>query len=412
MTAPITTALETPRSKGAGAAFKPAFCILKKCDIELWGQTPAARFRRAFPQAGLGQEITPDELGKYKHPVVVVRADAVIDMPLLAVLAKTAGLVLTGSHGFEGERLAVHAPANKAKSAARLLAERAGARVPSGFRQLSPETLEVAYWSKLRKREVPYAVIVDAGNLNSVHWRMFMGTYKGATDFVTKHIWPVPAFHITRAIAPLKITPNMVTALSAVFVVAAYLLFEQGAWTLGLIAAWLMALLDTVDGKLARVTLTSSKWGDIFDHGIDLIHPPFWYAAWAFGLAHSDHALSLGVMWWTLGVIFGGYILQRLIEGIAIKIYRLEIHVWRPIDTAFRQITARRNPNMAILTVSAVIGRPDLGLLAVAAWIVICLIAHSIQIIQAHRSFGAHGELSSWLAAKTRSHGTGKSGSS
>ena len=44
-----------------------------------------------------------------------------------------------------------------------------------------------------------------------------------------------------------------------------------------------MTFLDTVDGKLARTTLTSSKWGDIFDHGIDLVHPPFWYVAWGAG---------------------------------------------------------------------------------------------------------------------------------
>src|SRR3546814_2416912 len=47
-----------------------------------------------------------------------------------------------------------------------------------------------------------------------------------------------------------------------------------GFWT-GLAAAWIMTFLDTVDGKLARVTLASSRWGNAYDHGIDLIHPPF-----------------------------------------------------------------------------------------------------------------------------------------
>ena len=37
-------------------------------------------------------------------------------------------------------------------------------------------------------------------------------------------------------------------------------------------------------------------------------------------------------------------------EGIAIKWLGLEIHIWRRIDTLFRQITARRNPNLVILT--------------------------------------------------------------
>ena len=43
-------------------------------------------------------------------------------------------------------------------------------------------------------------------------------------------------------------------------------------------------VLDTVDGKLARCTITSSKIGEAIDHGIDLVHPPFWWWAWGVGL--------------------------------------------------------------------------------------------------------------------------------
>ena len=46
-----------------------------------------------------------------------------------------------------------------------------------------------------------------------------------------------------------------------------------------------MTFLDTVDGKLARVTVTSSRVGHVLDHGVDLIHPPLWYIAWGLGLA-------------------------------------------------------------------------------------------------------------------------------
>src|SRR5690606_32674018 len=82
-----------------------------------------------------------------------------------------------------------------------------------------PGQLDAAFWKALRKRETPYAMLIDATNRKAVEWRMFMGTYKGATDFVTKHVWSFPAFVTTRILAPLKITPNMVTALSAVCVV-------------------------------------------------------------------------------------------------------------------------------------------------------------------------------------------------
>src|SRR3546814_18943870 len=112
-----------------------------------------------------------------------------------------------------------------------------------------------------------------------------------------------------------------------------------------------MTFLDTVDGKLARITLKSSKLGNVFDHGIDLVHPPFWYWAWAAGLQNGPHALSEPTLLLMLAVIVACYVLQRGIEGIALWRLGLEIHVWRRVDTWFRLITARRNPNLLLLTV-------------------------------------------------------------
>src|SRR3546814_16223660 len=88
-----------------------------------------------------------------------------------------------------------------------------------------------------------------------------------------------------------------------------------------------MTFLDTVDGKLARITLKSSKLGNVFDHGIDLVHPPFWYWAWAAGLQNGPHALSEPTLLLMLAVIVAGYVLQRGIEGIALWRLGLEIQV-------------------------------------------------------------------------------------
>ena len=59
---------------------------------------------------------------------------------------------------------------------------------------------------------------------------------------------------------------------------------DEGRYWPGIAAGFGFMVLDTVDGKLARCTGQSSKWGNIFDHGIDLVHPPFWWWAWAEGL--------------------------------------------------------------------------------------------------------------------------------
>jgi phosphatidylglycerophosphate synthase len=188
-----------------------------------------------------------------------------------------------------------------------------------------------------------------------------------------------------------------VTTLGAIMTVIAFWLFLTGQFIPGLIAAWAMTFLDTVDGKLARTTLRSSKWGDMFDHGLDLIHPPFWYIAWALGLVTSGTGWSNEFFTLVIAAILGGYVLQRVIEGIAIKWLGLEIHIWRPIDTLFRQITARRNPNLMILTLFTLVAKPDWGLLAVALWTVICLGLHGVQLIQAFAEKRKNGNLASWL---------------
>jgi phosphatidylglycerophosphate synthase len=157
-------------------------------------------------------------------------------------------------------------------------------------------------------------------------------------------------------------------------------------------------VLDTVDGKLARCTGQSSKWGNVFDHGLDLVHPPFWWWAWANGLNYHGDPFEPVYEWLIIAAIVGGYVVQRVIEGIFMRKYGMHIHVWRPIDSKFRLITARRNPNMVILVVSLILGRPDMGLELVALWTLISLNFHAVRLAQANAA-AEHGRMPvSWLA--------------
>jgi len=234
---------------------------------------------------------------------------------------------------------------------------------------------------------------------------MFSASYKGATDLVTKWVWPAPARTVTRWLAALGVRPNTVTVISWVLVFLSLWLFLKGHFALGLVSAWLMTFLDTVDGKLARVTLTSSPVGHVLDHGLDLLHPPFWYLAWAVGLSEELsvlEAVSTESQWsavtlydfsWldlSVFVIVGGYIVGRLLEGLFLLFFKIEIHCWRPIDSFFRTITARRNPNMLLLTAGVLTGYPDYGFLGVAIWTICSLMFHSFRLVQAflHRLQG------------------------
>jgi phosphatidylglycerophosphate synthase len=367
-----------------------SLAIWGETDIALWSHNLAERLRRQFSRAGLVKVVDTNDA---TTGTILVRADAVIDQPLISLLINTPGLVLKESKAFGSAVLAAHVTDTKAQDVIDAFALK-----ESHVDAQAPEDVKADYWQALRKRETPYAALVTKANIGAIEWRMFMGTYKGATDIVTKHVWPVPAFYVTRFLAPLGVTPNMVTSVAAVLTVAAFFLFWRGDYALGLLAAWAMTFLDTVDGKLARTTLTSSKWGDLFDHGIDVVHPPFWYYAWGIGLAAWGITWSNTMFWWVIGIILGGYVLQRAIEGTAMAWLGIEIHIWRKIDTWFRSITARRNPNLLILTASWIVGKPDLGLIAVAAWTGLCFLAHAVQMAQAAQErVRSQKPLTSWM---------------
>jgi phosphatidylglycerophosphate synthase len=304
--------------------------------------------------------------------VLLLRGDAILDERLVAGLAEAPGTALVAPElGVVG----AHVAASEAQAAAAAL--RAGdlaAALPT-LREVAPSDLAPAYIANLRKFEAPYVHAAHPDRAREVEALTFAASYKGITDLVTRWVWPAPASMVTRWCAEAGIRPNTVTLWSWVFAILAMALFAKQQFAAGLAVAWAMTFLDTVDGKLARVTLTSSRLGDVLDHGLDLLHPPFWYLAWAIGTG-SAHPLEI----W---IVVGGYVVGRLLEGAFLAAFKIETHSWRPIDSLFRTITARRNPNLILLTVGTGFGRPDLGFTLVALWTAVSLGFHALRLGQA-----------------------------
>lgn len=364
--------------------------------VRLWGMSSAERLRRECVRNGVPEVRAWDGQDK-GHAQLLLRTDFVFDEVLVRDLIQAPGTILIDAES--GEPVGAHATAEQAASVAAMLE---ASRIVPGelaaiMRVVTPTELSGNYNHALRKRENPFLLRLTRESLPMVEKRMFAGSYKGVTDIVTKYVWPLPARHVTKWCALAKMTPNMVTGIGAVLMLLALWLFAQGDYGLGLVCAWIMTFLDTVDGKLARVTLTSSKWGNVFDHGIDLVHPPFWWWAWLVGLPLAGFAMPGGEAW-VLAVIWIGYVSQRLQEGYFIKRFKIDMHTWRPFDGFFRLITARRNPNLIILTLFTLLGQPDTGMLLVAIWIVLCFGVHMAQIIQAERA-SRDGDIRSHLSA-------------
>ena len=370
-----------------GPARQASGIVVGQSPLRVWGLPSALRLERQLALAGA----LKDEAQATRR--VLLRADWVYDDALVrGLVAAESDLAL---HAVDGIAVALNVAAADAADAAALLA---AGRAPASAREVSAAALADGYNNALRKREPPYLIPLSDATLPAIEQRVFGSSYKGVTDLVTLYVWPRPARWATRLCAHAGITPNQVTTLSLVLVLAAMALFWTGHYALGLVCAWGMTFLDTVDGKLARVTLRSSPFGNIYDHSIDLIHPPFWWWAWIVGLPAAGFTLAHA--WLVLAVIVAGYILQRIEEGVFIACFGIEMHIWQRFDSRFRLITARRNPNLLLLTASVLLGRPDLGIVAVAIWTTASLLIHALRLVQAALA-RRHGRLQSWLAAPT-----------
>jgi phosphatidylglycerophosphate synthase len=364
---------------GSATAARPVVLLAPggAAPARLFAQRSDARLARTFARAGASAVIT-DAAGAAAAAsagelALVVRGDAVVDERVARALLGSAELLLFANEAGRAQPAAAVIAGSRAAEAVAWLA---GGAAPAGLAQRAAEALVPAYTPELRKLAPAFLRIATPDNTVAIERALFDASYKGVTDFVTKYAWPPLAFRAVRACARLGVTPNVVTLASWALVIYATLAFARGDFGLGLAAAWAMTFLDTVDGKLARVTQSSSPLGHWLDHGLDLSHPPVWWGAWALGIGvalSSPAALA----------VIGGYVAGRLLEGVFMLVCGFETHSWRPLDSFFRLITARRNPNLVLLTSFTLAGEPALGFEAVAWWTGLSIAFHVARLAQA-----------------------------
>jgi len=384
--------------------------VFDETPIQLWGLSSSQRIRRelerelsSIKRKGTGPApaqsvVFVDDLQQLPPAadVMLFRGDYLYDVRVITNLFAAADTLLQVSEGGARVTVAVH---TGAAAAARVMDHIRGneQELPVTLNIETPDTLVPKTHIRLKKVQPGFALPINTDNSRSLERHLFKTAYKGITDLVTKWVWPAPARQVTRLCVRLGIRPNHVTAFSWVLAILAGLLFYQGELVTGLIIGWLMTFLDTVDGKLARVTVTSSPLGNYLDHILDLVHPPFWYLAWGVGLTSFEPAflnVNLSMM---ITLIFVGYIAGRMVEGIFSWMARFGIYSWRPVDSFNRLITARRNPCLIMLTVSLLSGRPDLGLEAVAIWTLLSSLFLLVRLAMGIYSRVSSGPLRSWL---------------
>ena len=374
-------------------------CVVGLSSVSLWGLTSEERIRRQLKTAGVELSRAEGGLAELAETgsVVLLRADHLYDARTVRdLIARPKTLLAVRGRDGHPVALGAHVGGSDVATARRWLE---GDPECPQLPVETPETLSDAYVANLLKSDPPTVLPIRPENRRALERHLFDGSYKGVTDLVTKWVWPLPARWMTGVLARAGIRPNTVTCISLALVVAAAVLFAAGHFAIGLVFAWLMTFLDTVDGKLARVTVDSTTFGHVLDHGMDIVHPPFWYIAWGFGLAATPFAFTPPALDRILVWIVAGYVLGRLFEGaFDFFIGKFSVFTWRPIDSYFRLVMARRNPNLLLLTAALLAGRPDRGLIAVAIWTIGSTVFLAVRLAAAIRSRWTDGPLRPWLA--------------
>ena len=367
---------------------RPVFLTVGDNPTPVFGLGPKERACRLAGSAGL-ECVETAQPGRSQ---LLANLNYAWDPAWLRTIADRPGTVLE----LDGKPVIAHVPLGHSRAPVeQAMLGNAGSL--EGLEAIDARSAEVSY-GELRKRERPFVMPLSAETAEAVERAAYDASYKGVTDALTLYLWRKPAFYLTRWAAELGATPNAVTGVGAILCLLAFFYFWFGNYWLGMLAGFIFMVLDTVDGKLARCTGTSSAWGNVLDHGIDLVHPPFWYWAWAHGLTAYGRPLEPVYETMLLAAIIGGYVAQRVIEGIFIARFKMHIHVWRPVDSRFRLVTARRNPNMVILFAALLAGRPDTGLELVGAWTIVSLLFHMVRLAQAETLAWRRQPIVSWLA--------------
>ena len=368
----------------------PKLNLVGQSAAKLWGLPIEDWQMRAFKKAGASQNQT-------EAPTLHMAANWVLSPALAKGLVETRNVALVISGSIIGVN------GTDEETAHALIGQSDAALARTGLQPVYPADLADGYNKALRKTEPPYALNIEDVPIVSIEERQFATSYKGITDFVTKWFWPVPAFHVTRACAALRLTPNMVTTASLILTLVAMYYFWQGQWALGFASGWLMTFLDTVDGKLARTTMTYSNWGNLYDHGIDLIHPPFWYFAWFIGLGGQFmwDEIFTSPLTFALMAILVGYLVDRIIEGIFIAQSGFHIHVWTRFNSALRFFIARRNPNTFILMIGILLtsiwaNAGQWAFYTIAMWVWCCIGINLVMTIIGGL-MGLRKPLESWM---------------
>lgn len=210
-------------------------------------------------------------------------------------------------------------------------------------------------------------------------------------DLLARFVWRRPAAALAGEAERAGLVPVQLLLIAIVLGAAPFFLWRSGWYWTGIAAALAFLLAETVAGEAARSSGGGiPRWASVIDQGVGVVYPPLWWWAWAAGLAVVDRPLEQVFELMIVGAILFGHVALRVIERIFERRYAMPLRRWKRIDERFHLICAARQPDLAILTLSLLLGRPDVGIELVALWTLLSLTFQAVRLAMANDR-RAHG---------------------
>jgi len=173
------------------------------------------------------------------------------------------------------------------------------------------------------------------------------------------------------------VTPNQVTFVTMLIGITATFLFATGHLWWGVFLAYLIEVLDGVDGKLARTKVETTAAGE-WEHSIDYCIELSWWTT----LAYHFSTQNLPSAFWLLILFVGADIADRLAKRVAKKKTGRNLDDVSNMDRFVRCIGSRRNINIWILIGALGLGDAANGFVLICWWGVATAAVHVVRAWQ------------------------------
>lgn len=228
----------------------------------------------------------------------------------------------------------------------------------SGLTKIDIDSLP-RYSPALRRNLRPYCFSFGTTPAADIERSLVNATQKGAMDFPAMLHAPIEKF-LVRYLCRTRITPHLITFSWIVLAFATLFLFARGQLGSGIALAFIIGILDGVDGKLARLRVETSEIGK-WEHHFDSFFEVGWPCALAFHFVRSG---DLPNAYFYLALLIAMQIVDGLAKGAVYGAFARMQREPNRLDRIVRFFGGRRNVFIWILLIALICGAPAKGLIA------------------------------------------------